>query len=69
MRDTSKVIALAGASTAFAKAQIQVYSAAGEGILLFSVVISLRIPISSADCCSSGTKARSFALDGLVMND
>ncbi|KAI0701369.1 vacuolar protein sorting-associated protein 16 [Cytidiella melzeri] len=36
MRDTSKVTVLSGASTAFAKAQIQVYSAAGEGILLFS---------------------------------
>jgi vacuolar protein sorting-associated protein 16 len=41
MRDTSKVTVLSGATTAFAKAQIQVYSTAGEGVLLFSVVISL----------------------------
>lgn len=49
MRDTSKVTVLGGASTAFAKAQIQVYSAAGEGLLLFSVVISLLCSASRAD--------------------
>ncbi|THH00476.1 hypothetical protein EW026_g2060 [Hermanssonia centrifuga] len=36
MRDTSKFVTLAGATTPFAKAQIHVYSPAGEGILLFS---------------------------------
>ncbi|KAI0346441.1 vacuolar protein sorting-associated protein 16 [Trametopsis cervina] len=36
MRDTSRVTVLSGATTAFAKAQIQIYSAAGEGLLLFS---------------------------------
>ena len=41
MRDTSKLVALGTATTAFAKAQIQVYSPAGEGLLLFSVVIAL----------------------------
>ena len=40
MRDTSKLVALGTGTTAFAKAQIQVYSPAGEGLLLFSVVIS-----------------------------
>ncbi|RPD64273.1 vacuolar protein sorting-associated protein 16 [Lentinus tigrinus ALCF2SS1-7] len=36
MRDTSKVVAISRAAPAFSKAQIQVYSPAGEGILLFS---------------------------------
>ncbi|GJE94839.1 vacuolar protein sorting-associated protein 16 [Phanerochaete sordida] len=36
MRDTSRLVALGTATTAFAKAQIQVYSPAGEGLLLFS---------------------------------
>lgn len=40
MRDTSKLVALGSGTTAFAKAQIQIYSPAGEGILLFSVVTS-----------------------------
>lgn len=40
MRDTSKLVALGAGNTAFAKAQIQVYSPAGEGLLIFSVVIS-----------------------------
>ena len=42
MRDTSKVVALqvGRATPAFAKAQIQVYSPAGESILVFSVVIN-----------------------------
>ena len=50
MRDTSKVTVLGGATSSFAKAQIQIYSAAGEGLLLFSVVISLRHFTSEADC-------------------
>ncbi|KAG5651836.1 hypothetical protein H0H81_007242 [Sphagnurus paluster] len=37
MRDNSKVVALGRVTTPFAKAQIQVYSPAGEGLLLFSV--------------------------------
>ncbi|KAH9852249.1 vacuolar protein sorting-associated protein 16 [Lenzites betulinus] len=36
MRDTTKVVALGRAAPAFSKAQIQVYSPAGEGLLLFS---------------------------------
>jgi hypothetical protein len=40
MRDSTKLVALGPGNTAFAKAQIQVYSPAGEGLLLFSVVIS-----------------------------
>ncbi|KAI0918848.1 hypothetical protein AcV7_006962 [Taiwanofungus camphoratus] len=36
MRDTSKLIALGRATPSFAKAQIQIYSPAGEVILLFS---------------------------------
>ena len=37
MRDTSKLIALGRVSTLPAKAQIQVYSSAGESLLVFSV--------------------------------
>ena len=40
MRDTTRVIALAAGAAPFAKAQIQVYSPAGEGLLLFNVAIS-----------------------------
>ena len=40
MRDTTKIVALSGTNTAFAKSQIQIYSSAGEGLVLFSVVIS-----------------------------
>ncbi|KAF8068755.1 vacuolar assembling/sorting protein VPS16 [Lyophyllum atratum] len=36
MRDSSKLIALGRATTSLSKAQIQVYSPAGEGLLLFS---------------------------------
>lgn len=43
MRDTTKLVALGPGNTAFAKAQIQVYSPAGEGLLLFSVAILLYI--------------------------
>ena len=39
MRDSSKLIALSGGTTPFAKAQIHVYSPAAEGMLIFSVVI------------------------------
>lgn len=37
MRDTTKLVVLGHAAPAFSKAQIQVYSPAGEGLLLFSV--------------------------------
>ena len=37
MRNTTKIVALGHAAPAFSKAQIQVYSPAGEGLLLFSV--------------------------------
>ncbi|TFY83531.1 hypothetical protein EWM64_g490 [Hericium alpestre] len=37
MRDNTKLIALGRATPVFAKAQIQVFSPAGEGLLLFSV--------------------------------
>jgi hypothetical protein len=40
MRDTTKLIAL-GRATTPAKAQIQIYSPAGEGLLVFSVDASL----------------------------
>ncbi|KAI0697518.1 vacuolar protein sorting-associated protein 16 [Cerioporus squamosus] len=36
MRDTSRMVAIGRAAPAFSKAQIQIYSPAGEGILLFS---------------------------------
>ncbi|KAH7906991.1 vacuolar assembling sorting protein VPS16 [Hygrophoropsis aurantiaca] len=36
MRDTTKLIAVGRATPAFTKAQIQIYSPAGEGLLLFS---------------------------------
>ncbi|KAI0732710.1 vacuolar protein sorting-associated protein 16 [Fomitopsis betulina] len=35
MRDTTKMVALGRATTSFAKAQIHVYSSAGEGLLMF----------------------------------
>jgi len=41
MRDNTKLVALGRSTPAFAKAQIQVYSLAGEGLLLFSVDTSL----------------------------
>lgn len=41
MRDTSKLVALSHSTPAFVKAQIQIYSPAGEGLLLFSVDISI----------------------------
>lgn len=41
MRDTTKLIALGRGNTVFSKAQIQIYSPAGESILLLSVVISI----------------------------
>lgn len=70
MRDTSKLVALGTGTTAFAKAQIQVYSPAGEGLLLFSVVISLYYCIVQKTNVryawpSSGTKGRLCASDGL----
>lgn len=37
MRDNSKLIALGRAPSAMTKAQVQIYSSAGEGLLLFSV--------------------------------
>ncbi|THH32927.1 hypothetical protein EUX98_g1236 [Antrodiella citrinella] len=37
MRDTTKMVALGRATAAFSKTQIQIYSPAGEGLLLFSV--------------------------------
>lgn len=71
MRDTSKLVALGSGTTAFAKAQIQIYSPAGEGILLFSVVtpfdnLCLQTLIAIQP---SGTKARLSALVGPVMRD
>ncbi|KZT04540.1 vacuolar protein sorting-associated protein 16 [Laetiporus sulphureus 93-53] len=36
MRDTTKMVALGGATSSFAKSQIQVYSSAGEQLLVFS---------------------------------
>ena len=59
MRDTSKIVALQVGRTApmFSKAQLQVYSPAGEGMLNFSVAISheSRIPLYS-NSSYSGTK-------------
>lgn len=72
MRDTSKLVALGTGTTAFAKAQIQVYSPAGEGLLLFSVVISLYCHVVQKTdiryaSVHSGTKGRLCASDGLGM--
>jgi len=44
MRDTTKLVALGRATTSFAKAQIQIYSPAGEGMLVFSVAICFFSP-------------------------
>lgn len=48
MRDTSKLVALGRGGPAFTKSQIQVYSPAGEGLLLFSVDILYQVKISTA---------------------
>ena len=69
MRDTSKMIAIGRAAPAFSKAQVQVYSPAGEPILLFSVDTPLpRIPVCVLTSYCSGTRARSSALAGREMN-
>ena len=41
MRDTSKIIAISRAGPALSRSQIQVFSVAGEGLLLLSVRILL----------------------------
>ncbi|KAF5390852.1 hypothetical protein D9757_004539 [Collybiopsis confluens] len=46
MRDNTKLIAVGRATPAFSKSQIQVYSSAGEGLLLFSVDDLLGLSIS-----------------------
>lgn len=38
MRDSSKMIALGRTTATLSKAQIQIYSPAGDGLLLFSVI-------------------------------
>jgi len=43
MRDSTKIIALNSAAPSFVKSQIQVFSSAGEGLLLFSVDTLLRV--------------------------
>jgi len=48
MRDTSKLVALGRGGPPFSQSQIQVYSPAGEGLLLFSVDI-LHLVKSSLD--------------------
>ena len=60
MRDTSKLVAVNRAAPAFSKAQISVYSPAGEGILLFSVDTRRYFaPRQRAlTCAFSGTKGR-----------
>lgn len=47
MRDTSKLVALGRGGPAFTKSQIQVYSPAGEGLLLFSVDILQQVKSST----------------------
>lgn len=47
MRDTSRLVALGAATPVFSKAQIQIYSPAGEGLLLFSVDIRF---LSEGEC-------------------
>jgi hypothetical protein len=59
MRDTTKLIALGRTTPAMTKAQIQIYSPAGEGLLLFSVDISPSWTRILADYVpSSGTRGR-----------
>ena len=41
MRDTSKIIAIGRAGPALSRSQIQVFSSAGEGLLLLNVGILL----------------------------
>ena len=53
MRDTSRLVALGAATPVFSKAQIQVYSPAGEGLLLFSVDIRFLLEsecVADASC-------------------
>ena len=61
MRDTSKVLAVGIATPVFTKTQIQVYSPAGESILICSVDLCLYSefePYKPTSCHGSGTRAR-----------
>ena len=76
MRDTTKMVALGRGAPAFSKAQIQVYSPAGEGVLLFSVCVDTPFLIMSfcADTSAnfnmhSGTRAGLSGLAGRGTRD
>lgn len=66
MRDNTKLIAVGRATPAFAKSQIQVYSSAGEGLLLISVdaFLVFYALLWLIRCQNSGSKAGLYALDG-----
>jgi hypothetical protein len=67
MRDSSKMITLGRSAPALGKAQIQIYSPAGESLLVFSVdlpYVQEELP-STNFSLNSGTKAKSYGLAGL----
>jgi vacuolar protein sorting-associated protein 16 len=69
MRDTSKMIAIATATPMFAKSQVQVYSSAGEGLLLLSVRTEHYLAAYGLIYIFSGIKLRLFGLVGQVTRD
>ena len=69
MRDTTKLVALGHATPAFSKAQIQIYSPAGEGLLLFSVdTFQEHLLDTELIVHGSGIRARLFGLAGQLTN-
>ena len=66
MRDSSKIIAISRAGPAFSRSQIQVFSSAGEGLLLLNVDILLLYTLGddADELADSGIREESFGLDG-----
>lgn len=65
MRDHTKLISLGRSAPALSKSQIQIYSPAGEGMLVFSVDIQTVLVCGLAnDGICSGTRAKSFDSGG-----
>lgn len=66
MRDSSKMITLGRSAPALGKAQIQIYSPAGESLLVFSVDLpyaQMQL-LSTNFSLNSGIKAKSYGLAG-----
>lgn len=68
MRDHTKLLTLGRSAPAITKSQIQIYSPAGESLLVFSVDIQTILMYGLAnDGLPSGTKAESPASGGRLM--